>query len=107
MAKRKRELTDTELRYHSNRKFIEDVLGTSFTNDLERCFHFEEFFMVIRVDFIDEALPGLQTLQLLQYPLIAAFNEPKALACIRETHELNASGLIWSCWRMIENMKKA
>jgi len=62
--------------------------------------------MGTRQDYVDETLPLLQALMVEQYPLTAAFNHPVAMAQIKDVHEQNASGLIWSCWKIIENMNK-
>ncbi|MCF8257918.1 MAG: hypothetical protein K9J06_10200 [Flavobacteriales bacterium] len=106
MAKRKREMSRTELLFHSDPKEVQRLLGFEFTDKLAWFFHFQEFFTGARQDYMDATLPGLQALQLEQYPLTAAFTDPVALACIKEIHEMNANGLIWECWGIMENMHK-
>lgn len=106
MAKPKRDMSGLELVFQNDRNEVERILGRELSDELEQYLHFEKFLTGIRQYYIDDTLPGLQALLLEQYPLSASFSDPVALAYIKETHELNASGLIWKCWKMIGNMNK-
>jgi len=106
MAKRKRNMGTTEMMLHTDRESVERILGPDTTNKLEWYFNFKEFFTEARQDFVDETLPGLQVLLVQQYPLTTAYTDPLALDCIKDVHEMNASGLIWKCWNIMEEMHK-
>jgi hypothetical protein len=106
MAKRKRNMGTTEMMFHSDRKSVERILGRSFAESLEWYINFEGFFTGARQEYMDETLPRLQALQLEQYPLTSAFTDPIALAYIKDVHQMNANGLVWKCWNIIDAMKK-
>jgi hypothetical protein len=104
MAKRKRAMGTTEMMLHTDRKLVEQILGSTTTANLKWFFQFAHFYHGARQDYIDETYPKLQALQVAQYPLTAALTDPAALAYMKDVHEINASSLIWKCKAILDKM---
>lgn len=104
MARRKGDMSRTEMLLHTDREAVERALGKDLTDKAEWFFAFAQF-NEARHGYMAATLPGLQALQLEQYPRTAAFTHPAALDRIRDTHQMSASGLIWSCRGILQRME--